>query len=155
MYTPLRFSSLVQLTRDLKNLLFVLTLQNRCKADVIKTHFQNSPRGNQLVHQNRSNVIWRKKGIGREREMENFERDLIRKHQCMQLSACASGYLIANCHLMQSSNFQTNRHRIDATHQLEFFPRNLVYSNANAFVLQLSAPSSFIVDDNARVEDYQ
>jgi len=91
-----------------------------------------------------SQHIWRKKEKkrGREREMENSERDLIRKHQCAQLLCCIRCYyLIANCHLMKSHNSQTNRHQIGAIHQLEFFSCDLVYSDVNAFVLQLSAPS--------------
>jgi len=51
----------------------------------------------------------------------------------------------ANCHPMQSFSFQTNRYRIDAPDAKRVrstFTRDLVYLNANAFVLQLSVPFS-------------
>lgn len=106
------------------------------------------------MHQNRcvgrDTATYMEKEKGKEREREK-ERGRWRTSsvtlsgntsaRSYPLVYSAFGYLIANCHLMQSYNSRTNRHRIDAAHQLDLFPRDLVYFDTNAFVLQLSAPS--------------
>lgn len=82
---------------------------------MIRAHFQNSPKiepadgAPEPVERNdTATYMVKEREKKREREIENLERDLIRKRKCAQLLAYAFGYLIANCNLMQSLNEQAS-----------------------------------------------